>query len=180
MTGEIQSLFSSKSNITRKIVFITFDIFAFSSALILAFILRFKPSGIIEVQINFLIIISIFLIVKLSVFYFFKLYDISWRYVSLQDLANIAKACLVSFGILFVLIYGLNIGIFKSFPRSVIWIDFILSFLFSSAFKISKRMYLEVMRQNIRKSDLKKTLIIGAGSAGEQLLNLENFILYVW
>jgi len=170
MTGELRNLFLSPSNLMRKITFIIFDILAFSSALILAFIFRFKPSLILEVQPNLFTIILAFLIIKLSVFYFFRLYDISWRYVSLQDLANIAKACLVSFGILFVLIYGLNIGLFKGFPRSILWIDFSLTFLFSSAFKISKRMYLEVMRQNIGNSELKRTLIIGAGSAGEQLL----------
>ncbi len=168
--GVTQNLFSPKSNLTRKITFIIFDILAFSSALILAFVLRFKPSQVFEVQSNVLFILLIFLTVKLSVFYLFRLYEISWRYVSLQDLANIAKACLISFGILFVLIHDVNLSFFKGFPRSIIWIDLILSFLFSSAFKISKRMYLEVMRQNIKKSDLKRTLIVGAGSAGEQLL----------
>ena len=168
--GVTQSLFSPKSNFTRKIAFIIFDILAFSSALVLAFIFRFKPFQILNVEPNLFIIISIFLVIKLSVFYFFKLYDISWRFVSLQDLANIGKACSISFGILFVLIYGLNLGIFRGFPRSIIWIDLILSFLFSSAFKISKRMYLEVMRQNIGNSELKRTLIVGAGIAGEQLL----------
>jgi len=168
--GVTQNLFSPKSNLTRKITFITFDILAFSSALILAFVLRFKLSQVFELQSNVIFILLIFLTIKLIVFYLFKLYEISWRYVSLHDLANIAKACLISFGILFILIYGLNINLFKGFPRSILWIDFALSFLFSSAFKISKRMYLEVMRQNIGKSDLKRTLIVGAGRAGEQLL----------
>jgi len=159
-----------KSYFIRRITFLFFDIIAFSTSLILAFEIRFEFNPLLDFNYNLLFFLLIFLSVKILVFFSLRLYDISWRFVSLQDLANIGKAILFSNGILFIIIYGFNLSLFESFPRSVLAIDLVLSFMLSSGFKISKRMYLEVMRQSIGRSDLKRTLIIGAGSSGEQLL----------
>ncbi len=163
------SVFISPSNALRKITFIFFDIIAFVLSFILAISIK-DESSIVLYSGYFYIILLIFVAIKLLVFYYFKLYDISWRYVSLQDLANIAKACLLSNGILFIIIFGFNAEAFSAFPKTILLIDLVFSFLFSSGIKISKRMYLEVMRQSIRNGELKRTLIIGAGSSGEQLL----------
>ncbi len=163
------SIFISPSNFLRKVTFIFFDIIAFTTSLILAISIK-DENSLILFSGYFYVVFLTFVTIKLSVFYYFKLYDISWRYVSLQDLANIAKACLLSNGILFIIIFGFNIEVFSPFPKTILLIDLVFSFLFSSGIKISKRMYLEVMRQSIRNADLKRTLIIGAGSSGEQLI----------
>ena len=158
------------SNLKRKLTFIFFDLIAFTAALYLAFEIRFEFSSPGDFRVYFFSFLLIFIIVKLTVYFYFRLYDITWRFVSLHDLANIAKACILSNGILFILIYGLNLEIFTGFPRSVLLVDLILTFLFSSGLKISKRMYLEVMRVNIGSSSLKRSIIVGAGSTGEQLI----------
>jgi FlaA1/EpsC-like NDP-sugar epimerase len=158
------------SNFKRKLLLLFLDAVSFTLAVYLAFLVRAELHG-GEAIISLLYwTIPLFLLIKLIVFSSFKLYDISWMFVSLQDLANIGKACLLSNGILFIIIYGFNISAFHAFPRSILLIDLVFSFLFSSGFKISKRLYLEVMRQSIIKPELKRTLIIGAGSSGEQLL----------
>ncbi len=159
-----------KSYFMRKLTFLFFDIVAFTASLLLAFEIRFEFNPALDYSYNIFLFLIVFLAVKLFVFFSLKLYEISWRFVSLQDLANIGKAILLSNGILFIIIYGFNLEIFAGFPRSILLIDLILSFMLSAGFKISKRMYLEVMRQSIGRSDLKRTLIIGAGSSGEQLL----------
>lgn len=159
-----------KSYFMRKLTFLFFDTIAFSASLILAFLIRFEFNSVINFNYDLAAFLIVFVSVKIFVFYTFRLYDISWRYVSLQDLANIGKAILISNGILFIIIYGFNLKLFSGFPRSILLVDLIFSFVLSSGFKISKRMYLEVMRQSIGISDLKRTLIIGAGSSGEQIL----------
>jgi len=159
-----------KSNFMRRVTFLLFDLIAFALSLILAFVIRFEFNPILNFNYNLHLFLILFLAVKIAVFYSFRLYDISWRFVSLQDLANIGKAVLLSNGILFIIIYGFNLSLFAGFPRSILLVDLIFSFMLSSGFKISKRMYLEVMRQRIGTSDLKRTLIIGAGSSGEQIL----------
>ena len=162
--------FFPKSYFTRRLIFLAFDLIAFSASLILAFEIRFEFNGLVNFNYDLPMFLLVFVFVKVVVFYTFRLYDISWRYVSLQDLANIGKAVLLSNGILFIIIYGFNLKLFAGFPRSILLVDLIFSFVLSSGFKISKRMYLEVMRQSIGVSDLKRTLIIGAGSSGEQIL----------
>ncbi len=154
----------------RRVTFLLFDIIAFSASLILAFEIRFEFNPLLNFNYNLPLFLIVFITVKITVFYAFRLYDISWRFVSLQDLANIGKAILLSNGILFIIIYGFNLRLFAGFPRSILLVDLIFSFMLSSGFKISKRMYLEVMRQRIGRSDLKRTLIIGAGTSGEQIL----------
>jgi len=161
---------STPTNKTRKLTLMLFDLIAFSASIILAS--EVKSDGFKEGYL-FSFVLPIFCIVKLLVFSTFRLYDITWQYVSIQDLAKILKANLLSSGILFIMIYGI-FGFYvpglKEFPRSVLLIDFVLTLLFSSAFKISKRMYLEVMRQSVNNSLLMNTLIVGAGSSGEQLI----------
>jgi FlaA1/EpsC-like NDP-sugar epimerase len=157
-------------NFKRKLTFIFFDVIAFTISLILSFQVKFDFSASGDFKNNFYPLLIIFVVIKLVFFFYFKLYDISWRFVSLHELANIGKACLFSNSVLFIIIYGFPLDMFKGFPRIVLIIDMILTFLFSSGFKISKRMYLEVVRRNIGHSQLKKALIIGAGSTGEQLL----------
>jgi len=159
-----------KSNFMRRVTFLLFDLIAFALSLILAFVIRFEFNPILNFNYNLPLFLILFLAIKIAVFYSFRLYDISWRFVSLQDLANIGKAILLSNGILFIIIYGFNLSLFAGFPRSILLVDLIFSFMLSSGFKISKRMYLEVMRQRIGTSDLKRTLIVGAGSSGEQIL----------
>lgn len=152
----------------RKLAFVFFDIIAFSASLILAFEIRFEFNPLMNFNYNLLLFIVVFLLVKISVFYTLRLYDISWRFVSLQDLANIGKAILLSNGILFIIIYGFNLQLFAGFPRSILLVDLIFSFMLSSGFKISKRMYLEVMRQSIGISDLKELLLLELEVAGNK------------
>ncbi len=158
------------SFLKRKIAFIIFDVIAFSLSIYWSFQIRAQFNGFDGLTANLIPFLLIFVSIKLLVFYSLKLYNISWRLVSLQDVANISRACLLSSGILFIVIYGSQLDIFSGFPRSILAIDLVLTFLISSGFKISKRMYVEVMRQSIGVSELKRTLIIGAGSSGEQLL----------
>ncbi len=158
------------SNLFRKITFIFFDVLAFTCALLLALFIRAEFNYDAYADKNLFMVLVVFLSVKFLIFYYFNLYDISWRYVSIQDIDKIAKASLTSSAILFIIIHSFDFPIFYNFPKSVFVIDLFLSFIFSSGFKISKRMYLEVMRPRYNNSDLKRTLIIGAGNSGEQIV----------
>ncbi len=153
----------------RKASFLFFDLFAFSLALILSIYIRSEFNYNSYFNNDFAEILSIFLLVKITIFALFNLYDISWNYVSIFDLDKIVKASLISSSILFIIIYGFNFAVFYQFPKSVLIVDLILTFLFSAGIKITKRMFLEVFRQQYLKSELKRTIIIGAGNSGEQI-----------
>jgi FlaA1/EpsC-like NDP-sugar epimerase len=104
------------------------------------------------------------------VFYFQKLYSFSWSYVSTNELISLFKATTIAFIFLSIAIFLSHyFPHFINFPRSTIFISYILVFIFCGSLRFSKRIYLRVMGQN-RMSEREKTLIVGAGDAGEQIL----------
>jgi len=119
---------------------------------------------------------------KIFVFYFFDLYRGMWRYTSLADLFNIIKASTLStLVIISVILFKTR---FQGFSRSVFVIDWCLTILFISAFRLSVRIYFEQLSKEQpwkavsssflgllpkRLSGRKNLLIIGAGDCGEKI-----------
>lgn len=169
----MKSVFSDffpQLNFQRKFIFFFFDLISFSFSLFLSFLIRFEFDFSNAFPKDFYFYLLLFLIVKYVIFSLNHLYNISWRYVSLQDLSSLAKSSIISNSILFIILYGFDIALFAGFPRTVLFIDFLLTFFMTSAFRISKRFFVEVLKKSVGNSNLKRTLIIGAGSSGEQLL----------
>ena len=145
------------------------DAILFIFALYLSYLLRFE--GVIpksELP-QFFYSLPLFVGIKLLTYYFFQIYRFTWSYVGLYELLKIFKvqtlcSLLISAIILF-LTYGKS---FKGFPRSVFLIDYALSLILVGGFRISKRVYLHSMKYPL--TEQKKTLIIGAGNAGEQIV----------
>ncbi|MDI6802206.1 MAG: nucleoside-diphosphate sugar epimerase/dehydratase [Thermodesulfovibrionales bacterium] len=119
-----------------------------------------------------------FLIIKLVIFSFFRLYRITWRFVGLNDLYNIVNAIVVSESLLIVLILtsqnyhlpGIPNEMFAGFPRSVFLIDGMLSFLLLAGLRISKRVSLEIILKKRSNKQGKRTIIVGAGNTGEMII----------
>ena len=124
---------------------------------------------------NFLRSIIWIIPVKLICFIVFKLYRGMWRYTSIHDMLNILKASLSSTAIV-VLLAVVTVRL-SGFSRGVLIIDFFLTYLFISGFRIGVRLYYSRQSRNgefrlfkKRNTLSKKILIIGAGNAGEKLL----------
>lgn len=141
----------------------------------LAFLIRFDGVLPSAQQTIYLETVRWILLVKIGCFFGFDLYKGMWRYFSVYDLINMAKACLLSFVLTIMLVLGLYR--FESFSRSVFIIDLLLCVLTIGGFRMTIRLLL-VHRINdwkhliIRKRNphVKKMVIVGAGSAGEKLL----------
>lgn len=104
--------------------------------------------------------------VKIMVFWIFRLYQISFRYISIEEVLAMAKAAaLTSPLIAVVALVFRDMKVFFEFPRSVIFIDFFLTFFFIGGIRTLFRLYYS---DSNRKKGL-ETLVVGAGSAGEQL-----------
>jgi FlaA1/EpsC-like NDP-sugar epimerase len=94
---------------------------------------------------------------------------VTWSYVGFYELLKIFKVLTLCSLILSTLILFLAYeGSLKGFPRSIFLIDYALSLIFIGGFKISKRVYLHGKKYPL--AEQKKTLIIGAGNAGEQIV----------
>jgi len=154
----------------RKILFLIGDIILISLSVYSAFLLRFD--GDIPSQyfgtIQRVIILS--LVFCLPIFYFSRLYSFSWSYVSTNELISLTKAVALSFLFLALSIFiSKDYSSFIGFPRSTLFISFILIFLFCGGIRFARRIYLQIF-QGKEKGEKERTLIVGAGDAGEQIL----------
>ena len=159
---------------------LTADLTLFALSLVLAYLLRFdfQPNLHYWAQVPYLLALA--LPVKLVTFYFFRLYQGMWRYTDLFDFWKLFQAVLISSLILVALILFRHR--FVGFPRSVFFIDAVLTFCFCGGLRVLIRTSYR-SRENLHVTfflpwrHLKKkvsaqtrVLIIGAGDAGEKIL----------
>ena len=159
------------NNQVNKITFGFFDAIIVSTAFVISFFLRFDFLIPISTWNEIFRYLPIVIFSKLFSFFILGLYKGMWRYTSLSDLINIVKASslgsLLSLSIL-ALSYGLS-----GFPRSVIFIDFIISTIMLSSLRTAVRLYysnytkLQIFRKDSKR---KKIVIIGAGNSSEKII----------
>ncbi len=155
---------------TRMVFFIISDIIFISLSVYLAFFLRFD--GDIPNQYFPIIqkVIILTLIFCLPIFYFSKLYFFSWSYVSTEELISLIRASTIGFLFLGITLYiSKDFPFFFGLPRSTLFISYFLVLLFCGGIRFSKRIYLQIFSRGLRE-EKERTLIIGAGDAGEQIL----------
>lgn len=156
------------------------DLSLFALSLALAYLLRFdfQPNLHYWSQVPYLLALA--LPVKLVTFYFFRLYQGMWRYTDLFDFWKLFQAVLISSLILVALILFRHR--FVGFPRSVFFIDAVLTFCFCGGLRVLIRTSYR-SRENLhinfflpwrhlkkKGSAQTRVLIIGAGDAGEKIL----------
>lgn len=115
-----------------------------------------------------LFLIGILAFVKIALFWKFRLYHISFRYTSLYEVIDVLKASFIA-GLIFSFI-GLmseKLSFMSGFPRSVVFIDFMLTFLAGSSLRLFFRM---AYFPRFVKDKKIKVLIVGAQESGEQLV----------
>jgi len=153
----------------RALFFILVDSLVSLLTLYLAYNLRFNFN--IEQQYldNFFLVFILLLALKIAAIRYFKLYNISWRFVSLPDVKKLLYAHIGAYGV-FVIIFYLFPQAFNPFPRSVLIIDLVLSLLFLGGFRIAKRLFIE----GGMNTNLKKTLLIGASPFAQTLMKEKN------
>jgi FlaA1/EpsC-like NDP-sugar epimerase len=117
-------------------------------------------------------VLLFFVVVRLCFFVIFRIYKITWRYVGVGDLLNIVLTVVAAE--MTLLILSLPNAFFHlpitGIGRRVFIMDGFFTLAFVAGLRISKRLYLEVIREKGAGRKGKRTLIIGAGNTGEMLL----------
>jgi FlaA1/EpsC-like NDP-sugar epimerase len=151
------------------LLFLGSDAILFVLAFYFSFYIRFE-GAIPDIHLRqFSIYLPVFVILKITAFYLFQIHRFTWSYVGLYELLKIFKVLTVCSLVLSSLILFLAYEeSFRGFPRSVFLIDYALSLILIGGFKISKRVYLYGKKYPL--VEQKRTLIIGAGNAGEQIV----------
>jgi FlaA1/EpsC-like NDP-sugar epimerase len=145
----------------HKLLIIVTQLALLSLTYYMSFLLRFDFGLPLLFRNIFFITLLLVLVVKLTIFYFFKLYAGWWRYSGMSDLLNIAKAAALSSLFLFFIIHATTKSI--GYPRSVLAIDMLLTILFIGGARFLVRAYTESL---VSHQWGVNTLIIGAGQAG--------------
>lgn len=117
-----------------------------------------------------LIFICLALLVKLPVFYAFRLYARYWRYASMGEMITIALAVFTTSVLVTAISWGMQgLGVFgeNSLPRSVPIIDGLLTLLFVGGTRFSLRAAEYLRARNSNGTPGRRVLIAGAGDAGE-------------
>jgi FlaA1/EpsC-like NDP-sugar epimerase len=142
------------------------DALLLALALYLAFLIRFEGKIPLAHFSNLGFIIIVALALKLPVFYLFRLYRMSWAYVSFHELLDVFKAVTLSSVALgtFFFLQGSAVTIL---PRSVLMLDYLLTLFLIGGFRSAKRIY-QGWRGGFYKEG-RRVLIVGAGDAGEQI-----------
>lgn len=159
------------TKIFRRLGFVLADAAVVALALWLAFMLRFD--GAIPLRyLNMLhLLIPIALGIKLSALYIFRAYRFSWAYVGLEDLFNIVLACGTGSLALAALLFLLHDWpAISGFPRLSLAIDFAFTLLGIGGIRLSKRTVAYLFSRKRGPQEGRRTLIVGAGEAGEQLV----------
>lgn len=145
----------SKTPQKRMLFFVFVDLIIFYFSLFLAYQLRFNFDIWPEFKVGFDHLVWVLIGIKITTFFMFKIYFIIWRYFILHDVYKIIKALVLASLIFIVYIYTFYDG---RFPRSAIFIDFLLSLVLIVGVRFSKRIFYDLSKPD----NLNPTLIIGA------------------
>ena len=134
-------------------------------AYVLAFGIRFErvipPSHIHQFWLFLPVIVMLRLITNAS----FGLYQHLWRYFSVKDMIGVIQAVTTGSCLFVAVAYLSGNG---SFPRTVFAADWALAILLLGGVRFVKRFWQESRQVSYR--SLKRTLVVGAGDAGEALI----------
>jgi FlaA1/EpsC-like NDP-sugar epimerase len=151
----------------KRVLVFFLDVFLIAAALSFSFLLRFDfqiPADEFHILLQGLAVV---LIAKPILFAASGMYRNIWRYASLQDAFQIFKV--VTFSSLASMVLLVFLRGPYALPRSIYILDWFLLFAFVAASRLVWRIYRETkVVPSLRKG--KRTLIIGAGDAGNLLL----------
>jgi len=154
----------------RKFLFLLADIILISLSVYLAFLVRFEGEIPNQYFLNIWGVIFLALIITIPIFYFLKLYYFDWAYVSTEELIALFKGTFLSFLLLTASFFVLrDLAIFTGFPRSTLFIAYFFIFFLCGGIRFFKRLYFQIFPKR-EKEEKERTLIVGAGDAGEQIL----------
>ena len=154
------------TKLKRLVFFLLGDVFIFVFSIYAAYLLRFN-ADIPDIYVQGLFVTAGFLIVfKLFFMWMFKIYKVPWRFFGLNEARKIflAHVCAV---ILFTIVFFIIQDFLNPYPRSVIFIDLLISCLLIGLLRISKRMVLDFSN---RPHKGEPCIVIGATSKALHVL----------
>lgn len=161
------------SPLKRFIFFLLADILIICASLYVSLVTHFEFDPAVEYWRLVQELGLFFLLFKLSALAIFRVYKMTWKYVGISDLTSIFLAMLIAE--LALTVASMPSSLFRAssltgISKRVFFVDGLVSFCLIAALRVSKRIYLEVIRDKRPVARGQNTLIIGAGNTGEMML----------
>lgn len=148
----------------RSFILILVDAILINIAYVLAIYFRYEYGIFLQLVKDYEKIAIVFIAIYLISFYFFKLYESIWNYASIDEFLLVIGACITGNVISTILAVLFRMD----FSYAVSILSGILVILFIVGFRVSFRIYsrfTNILDVKTNVSNLKRTLIIGAGEA---------------
>lgn len=152
------------SKLKKRWKYIIADIILINTSLLLAFLLRFEEEALKNISVEYFIEGTILGAAILGVSHVYKRI---WRYASASDIAALAKSILFYDFCYYILL----ISIHASFSKGVLIIKTMLDLFLLCGLRVFLRMQRERKNEYISRDKEINVLIVGAGAAGEMVLN---------
>ena len=156
--------------------FLLFDVLLLSLTPTLALVLRVDDRILPAYVLPLMALTGLGLAVKISVFFQFGLYNRYWRYASMDELVNISAAALLAMlivALVFLPMQALGLAGSGGFPRSVPFIDGLLTLLVAGGTRFGARISQERRGRRLRGQgpSARRALVVGAGDTGSQVVH---------
>ncbi|MDP2956519.1 MAG: nucleoside-diphosphate sugar epimerase/dehydratase [Longimicrobiales bacterium] len=139
-----------------------------AAALSAAFLARFEFDTGVLTSDAFVVGLCILVPLRLAANYFFRMGLSRWRYVGLRDLPRLLTAVTAGSALFWLLTWGVP-GI-PRVPRSVVLLEWVFSGYLIGGMWVAYRLTYEVLRGR-RATSRTRVLVVGAGEAGQLLVN---------
>jgi FlaA1/EpsC-like NDP-sugar epimerase len=154
----------------RAAVFVAGDLLIWTAALWAAFLIRFDGAIPPRYLATIPVLLAVLVPVKLGWQALYHLYQMTWRTVGITEMLSVAKANALAFTTASALVLLLrNVDAFRTVPRSVLLLDWVLSVVGVAAFRATRRVW-EAQRTALRgrsgRQHGTRLLVVGAGAAG--------------
>lgn len=165
MAGELTDATAASTVVQKKLALMVVDFLIIVAAYYLSYFIRFESAIPPKYLTAFRGSLPVVVIIRFSMFLYFKLYSGYYRYASIADLIQILKAATAGSVIIVIPAFFLSAG---AIPRSIFVIDWLLIVVLLGGSRFMLRSLRELLPDLWQTG--KRTFIIGAGSAGEMLL----------
>jgi FlaA1/EpsC-like NDP-sugar epimerase len=144
------------------------DILLLSFSLLLSYLLRFEGDIPVEFLTRLKDHIVIIVMVKITIYYFFQMYNSLWIYASEDELMKIAISSLLANGAILSLMFFMEVR----FPRSIYIINTMIDIVLMGGFRFSYRVFRRLKQKGnlFSNKNFKRTLIVGAGDTGALII----------
>ncbi len=156
----------------RSVLLMFVDIIAICLSFILAFAIRFDGNFMESTLATkyfdvFSQNILTIMLIKIVIFYAFKMYDSLWRYASIEELVQIVTASFVATTgfVSYFVIMQLHL------PRSIYILTLIVDIILIGSIRFSYRAFRKIKNNSIVNSNnFKRVMVVGAGQAGAMVI----------